>query len=423
MKINKLIVFGGIIFLLVATVCLLVYTTPGSKFVANKIISRYVEHEDLVYKNLDGNLGNGMEFKNLELKDIKNFPEGSTLQIQRLFLNLTSLSLNGVYAEFENIRLKLPDSDPIVMSGLFKERQLDINIYSIGFTVTEVLSYLPDFKKLIPIKGDVNEIDLYVTGSYLEPRVKGTLVIDRFVYKGFLLSNAPIGVDIQLKDIKDGVKLHGSVILEKGELQTKKVLVKLEQGDLNFSGPWNQPRINLKGSAKVEKTKISIGLKGTVEKPELALSSEPSYPRQKLMIMLATGKSWQSVEDSIDNGLNSAALTKDFVDYFFFAGKSNQFAKRFGISDFSIKLDGNNRGIAAKKELSEKLEVGYGVEQSKGSEEQKNITQKLEGEYKLNEKISVGVEREIKQKQSNGLLDEQVNENNDKVLLKYKKSF
>lgn len=141
------------------------------------------------------------------------------------------------------------------------------------------------------------------------------------------------------------------------------------------------------------------------------------------MLMLATGKSWKDVEGALDNGVFLQNLTKDFIDYFIFAGKGNRFAQKFGLSELSVNFDNDKNGIAAKKSVTEKLDVGYGVERSKGSEGPKNITQKLEGEYKLNEEISVGIEREIKQKESNRLLDEQLNENNDKLFLKYKRSF
>ena len=423
MRTNKLMILAGIVLLLVFGSYFLVYTTPGSKFVADQMISEFVDHRDLAYKNLEGNLGSGMTFENLEIRDIKNLPAGTTLKIQRLFVNLTSFGLNGVTVEIENLRLNLPSSDPVIISGTFKEQQLDFNIFSKGISVTEVLSYLPDLKKLVPAKGDVNDIDLFVTGNYLEPIVKGSFVIEKFVYGGFLLTDAPLNFDVQLKDIQGDVKIYGSAYLEKGELQTKRVLVKLGKGDLSFSGPWNKPRINLKGDSKVEKTKISIGLKGTIEEPELTLTSEPSYSREKLMIMLATGKSWQSVEDSVDNGLNATALTKDFIDYFFFAGQSNQFAKKFGISEFSVTLDENKKGIAAKKEITDKLEVSYGVEQTTIEGQVGGVSRMLGGEVKVNDQLSVGVERESNKTQSNELFEDQINENNDKVMLKYKKSF
>lgn len=423
MKIKKLVIFIGIIIFIAVGVCFLIYTTAGSKFAADIAISKFIDHEELIYKNLEGSLYEGMTFKNLEVKDIRELPEGSTLKIQKLFLNLTSFSLNGLNVETENVRLKLPDSDPIVMSGSFKKQQLDLNIFSKGVTVREVLGYIPDFKLLIPIKGEVNGIDLYITGHYLEPTVKGTFEIDQFIYKGFLLSNAPVSVDINLTDVRSDVKIHGNVLIKEGELQTNKVLITLGSGNLKFSGPWNQPELNIKGNAKVEKAKIQITLKGTIEDPKLNLSSDPAYTKQKLMVMLATGKSWQSVEDSIDNGFNSAALTKDFIDYFFFAGKSNQFAEKFGISEFSVKFDENRKGISAKKEITDKLEIGYGVEQSNGEDESKYTSQKIEGEVKVTDRLSVGVERESKKLESNGLLDEQLNQNNDKIMLKYKKSF
>ena len=419
----KLIIVIGIIGLFILSFYFLVYTTRGSKIVAQKVISEFVEKDNVVIDNFQGNLASGVTIENLDIKDVKNFPKGTVLKIQRLFFDLTSLALNGIYAEVENTRLILPDSDPILISGTFKEQQFDLNIYSKGVTLSEVLSFLPDLKSLVPIKGDINDVDLYITGHYLEPVVKGSFIIEKFLYKGFLLTNVPLALDMRLKDIQSEIKLFGSVNLEKGEFHTNRVLVKLGKGSLKFSGPWDKPRINLRGSSIVEKVKISIVIKGTVEKPELTLTSESGYSQQKLMIMLATGKSWQSVEDSIDTGLNSAALTKDFIDYFFFAGKSNQFAEKFGISEFSVTFDEEKKGVAAKKEITDKLEVGYGIEQSGAKHETKDVTQKLEGELKINKELSVGVEREIKQNQASDLLNEQVNQNNDKVYIKYKKNF
>jgi len=424
MKIKVIIFIALLIGILALSGYFVIYTQTGSQFAAEQMISQYVEGGDVDINVTEGNLGSGLTLENVEVRNIRHLPEGSVLRVQKLFLNLTAIHISGLVVEAENIRLKLPNSDPVVVSGSFKDLNLDFNVHSKGFTVTEVISYLPDLKKLVPGKGEVADIDLYVTGHYLEPIVRGEFIIEEFVYQGFVLTQCPLKLDIQLKEIDSDVKIFGNAQIDGGQLETKRVAVKLEQGDLNFNGPWDQPEFHIKGSSKVEKTKISIALKGTLEKPELLLNSEPPYPSEKLMVMLATGKSWQSFEDPGAGSINSAALTRDFIDYFFFAGKSNKFAEKFGISDFSVTIDQNQKGIAAKKGLTDNLEVGYGVVQTKaGGREADSVSRKLEGELKVTDSIKVGVERETTTQSSTGAFEESINQNDDKVLIEYKKSF
>jgi hypothetical protein len=173
----------------------------------------------------------------------------------------------------------------------------------------------------------------------------------------------------------------------------------------------------------VEKTNISIKLTGTKSQPDLQLTSEPPYSKERLMIMLATGKSWQSIDRSLDSGVDSAALTRDFLDYWLFAGKSNQFAQKFGISEFTVQYNDSAKGVAAKKEITDKIGVGYGIEQTVTTEQKKNTTQTIGGEVKLNDKLSVGVERELTTSQTNEAENPTLQEKDEKVMLKYKKSF
>lgn len=401
----------------------LCFTSAGSKILTDTVMSDYAGYGNFDYAAFEGNLGDGLTLRDVELDQVRHLPPGTTIRIQRLFLNITSFNINGAHVEAENVRLKLPGSEPIIIDGTFQDLQLNFNVYSRGFSVRELVAYLPDVKHLIPLNGSVSDIDIFITGHYLEPVVKGDAVIDDFIYQGFELTQAPFAFDLNIKSPKKDAQLFGSVHMEEGLLSTKRVQVRLGRSSLNFAGPWDQPGINLTGTARVEKTMINIALKGTVEKPELLLSSQPPQSQEKLMVMLATGKSWQSTEGAGESKVNSAALAKDFVDYFFLAGRSNQFARRFGISDFSVTFDRDQKGIAAKKEITNKLEIGYGIEKTQGNNLDDSTLQKLEGTYKINDQISVGVEREMQKKQSADVLTDEAGTKNDKVLLEYKTSF
>jgi len=403
----------------------LVSTSRGARIVVDKGLEQIFENGESDFEQVKGSLLDGLVIDNLELKNIPKLPEGSVIRIQRITAHLTGLNVKALTVNVQNTRVVLPDSDPVVISGHLKDGLMDFNIYSQGFTVTELKEYFPDLKALIPLKGEASGVDLYISGDYREPNIKGNLIIENFMYKGFILTQSPLSIDVQLKDIDKDVQIYGLVKLEKGSFQTtKKVLVKLTPSVFKFSGLWSDPELNLHGVSKVGKTTIQIAIKGHLPEPDINLTSEPPASKEKLMIMLATGKSWESFDRALDGTLTSGDLTKDFIDYFIFAGRGNQFAQRYGVSEFSITFEETRQGISAKKELGDKIEVGYEAERViDRSREGVETTQKLGGEYKVNENVSVGLEREIKQEFLDGLSDEVRDEAEDTIFIEYKKKF
>lgn len=419
-----LILLSGIFILLLSGISFILFTTKGIETLLTSVLSRHAEKENIEYFGLEGTLVQGVTFDNIELKNLKDFPEGTVLQIQRLFVNLTSIGIDGLEVEIENGRLRLPDSETIVINGILKNELLDFNVFSNGLIVESLLEYFPSVRSsAFKVTGSVSSIDLFIKGDYLNPAVTGSFVIDHVNYKGILLSEAEGDLDLILSDLNDDIQLKGEVSVRSGMVKSKRTIVRLDKSKVFFSGPPTNPGFNLKGESKIEKIKINIELKGTLEKPDLILTSEPSLPKEKIMLMLATGKSWKGAEESLQQGVFTTSLTKDFIDYFIFAGKGNKFAEKFGLSELSINFDKEKSGIAVKKTLTEAFGVGYGVEQTKENGQVKDVTQKLEGEINVTNKLSVGVEREIKQTLPSEVLSEPVVENNDKVLLKYKKSF
>ncbi len=416
-----------VIFLSIITgvIYIVLFTTSGSQKTLEFLISKYSYGNNITFKSVTGTIARGISLKNIEITNIQELPSGTIIKIQQLTVKVEKLNYKNAFLKLENTRINFSESESIIISGTLQKRKFDFNIYSNGFNVNEVLSYLPDLKRLIPIKGDVTNIDLYVKGDYLEPRVVGDLNINKFLYKGFILMQTPLHLDIVLKNIKRDVQLFGNITIREGSLKAHKSTIKEINGKINFSGVLSQPSFNISGKAKVEKTKIQLGLNGVLEKSNLTLSSEPSFSREKLMVMLATGKSWQSVESSLDTGLiSSKELTKDFIDYYFFAGKTNKFTDELGIYDVSVTFEKDTKGIEAKKVVTENLDIGYGVERQ--ITENQIITEKqtIKGEYQVTDELSVGVEREVKQTQSLDDLDpKQKAVNDDKLYLKYKKSF
>jgi hypothetical protein len=180
----------------------------------------------------------------------------------------------------------------------------------------------------------------------------------------------------------------------------------------------------------VKDTKINIKVSGRRDHPKMELTSYPDLPETKLLLMLVTGKSWGGLDESLTEGKLSPDLAKDAVDFLFFGGGSgseSSLTKRLGIKDISISYDQNKKGISLKEGLTKQIEVGYGVAQEAGDiQQQSTVTQTVGGEIKMTERLSVGVERELKKHYDAGIAPQGgpiSSESDDKLLLKYKRKF
>jgi autotransporter translocation and assembly factor TamB len=271
----------------------------------------------------------------------------------------------------------------------------------------------------------IGNLDVYIKGSFLEPQLSGELQIETLSHNGFSITNCPVALNLQLTDIKDELKIFGTISLSSATITgPKETSVNLQESSIMFNGDPEKPSFDLKGDSTVAGTKINIVLKGTLKKPELKLTSEPPLPQEQLLVMLATGKGWKGAGQSLGSGHVSADLAADFIDYFAFGGMGSKIAKQLGISEVSLKFDKETRGIELKKEITDKSVLTYGVEQAQTKEKETSVTQTVGGEYKVTEAVSVEAEREFKQNNTAEQTQEQDKpQTEDKVLLKYKKEF
>ena len=75
-----------------------------------------------------------------------------------------------------------------------------------------------------------------------------------------------------------------------------------------------------------------------------------------------------------------------------------------GLSGISYKFDPATQGVAFNKDISKHWGVGYGVEVTHvpaqlgvpGQQDQKEVTQTLEGEYRVSDKVTMGAQKEIR---------------------------
>ncbi len=191
-----------------------------------------------------------------------------------------------------------------------------------------------------------------------------------------------------------------------------------------FTGRWNVPKLDIKGSTAIEGVKIFATLQGTMEKPDLKLVSEPPLPQEALLLMLATGKRWRNLEGSFNQGEIPLVLARDFLDYFFLSGVGTELAERFGISNVSLTYDSATQGVGLRSTLSDKAELRYGVEQPEAYERQQSPKQKIGAEYKISDQVSIEAQGIVKQQETPAAAGTpQASQKDGQVLLKYKKKF
>lgn len=421
---NFLMVFFTIfILLLIGLAYYFIFTTNGSKVITQFLLSDYVETKTVDAKNTSGSLFNTFVCQDIEFHDLEWLPKGNSLKIQRLEISLTSFSPRGLSGKINNGRLQFPGSDAMLFYGDYQDGNLNITVYSSIMDVRDTLDLFAESALLENVSGIIRNVDMKITGYFLEPELNGTFYIERLDRDGFSMTNCPGTVRLKLNDIKDELKAYGQITLINGIVSGQKTAaINLLESKILFDGSLESPTFDFKGTSQVENVKIEIALKGTLEAPDLKISSKPPMTQERLVIMLATDKSWNSVEAALSKGELSVDLAKDFLDYFIFSGSGNKTMQQLGVRDVQIKYDNKSKGIGATKDITDKVSGSYSIEQPQGKQDQPSATQKLGGEYKINDAISIGAERELKPDNKTAETQNQ-QQPEDKVMLKFKKEF
>ncbi|MFC1624399.1 translocation/assembly module TamB domain-containing protein [Candidatus Omnitrophota bacterium] len=400
----------------------LFFTTRGLNLVARFLLSKYTLSEDIEIKKIDGTITRALSLQEISLGNLKTLPPGSIVEIKKVELDVNPFDLKRIYVNINNGKIKIPKAEPILFHGTYTKGLLDLNIYSKSIDMTEIATFLNDNKELRKIKGFLNDIDIFVKGSLKEPELTGEFYIEKLTRDVFSIIDVPISINLQFKDIRQDLRVFGEVILGGGSVTgPRTAVVKLQESKILFNGAPNALAFDLKGLSNVEGAKINIALKGTMKEPDINLSSEPSFPKERLLLMLATNKSWKMAESALVKGQMSPDVTKDFIDYFLFAGSGDRLAQFFGLEYLTFQLNDKTKGIGVKKDVTDNLGVSYTVEKEETKEKNGTTVQKVGSEYKLSDSVTVETERELKQEEASDLQDKTAT--NDKIFLKYKKSF
>jgi hypothetical protein len=389
-------------------------TNSGLEKAADYAFSHFIHAEHKSFGQIKGRLSQAVILEDVELKNVEGFPQ-STIRIQELTLTPHGLNFNNVGVKVMNARLVFPSSDPIVINGVLDNQQFDLTIFS---SVVDVGDILKAANVKSDIQGGIKAVDLHVQGTLKAPRIQGTFMIDRLVREDYVLSQSPGDVDLEIKNNPQGIKLKGHVGIKKGHLKSKRTELTLKRSTLYFKKKPDNPDLSLRGFSIIGETEIDVLVKGTMEKPDLQLTSDPPLGPEILMVMLATGREWAGIEN-LEKGSVSPEVAKQFVGYLFFSGSGEGFLDRMGISDVKVTMEENKKGLGFKKEITDDLDFDYGVEQSTLSG-QMQTSQTVGMDYRISNKFFASVERQMP---ADGSDTNDAPRIDSRLLLKYKRRF
>lgn len=388
--------FWAALFWAVLSLIWVLYTPDGAHFVIRQTAEWTLGVKKVSWQAIEGSLVSGIRVAHLEVRDIPYLPPGNFLRLQSVSVRLTAPRVEGFQVAVDNGRLFLHGDEPIVFNARFSDGNIQANVYAEGLNLADVRGVLVQFFDVPPFKGTLKGIDLYADGVWQKPHVHGKFVVDRIVQNEFILEKAPVTADLNFKRGRPRWETYGSLLLDRGWLRSPILRVALRQSRLTFTGRPSKPGLDISAVTRVARTRIDITVRGTRDEPKVSLSSEPSYSKEHLLLMLATGKRWSGIQETMSRDQQNPELTANFADYLLFGGSRAKFVRLLGLSDVSLQADNKRQGVLLSKDLTPRLGIGYGVEMTTDTHRQREVTQRLQSEYQLTDNFMLGVQKEFK---------------------------
>lgn len=168
--------------------------------------------------------------------------------------------------------------------------------------------------------------------------------------------------DLQVRQGNGPVQLFGDVNLINGEYSAFGQDLVIRKGQVLFSGPASQPRLQFEAIRNPEATEDGViaGLRvtGPAEQPNLEVFSEPAMAESRALSYLLRGRAPDDTGG--DGALTSALIGLSLSRTGNAVGRLGQ---AFGVQDLTLDTAGSGEDsqVVVSGQLSEDLEVSYGV--------------------------------------------------------------
>nr|WP_298415175.1 translocation/assembly module TamB domain-containing protein [uncultured Halomonas sp.] len=169
---------------------------------------------------------------------------------------------------------------------------------------------------------------------------------------------------LQVRQGSGPVQLFGDVNLEDGRYQAFGQDLIIRRGQVLFSGPASQPRLQFEAIRNPEVTEDGViaGLRvtGPAEQPRLKIFSEPAMDESRALSYLLRGRAPDDGGAGADSALTSALIGLSLSRT---GNAVGQVGQAFGINDLSLDTagSGDDSQVVVSGYLFDDLKVSYGV--------------------------------------------------------------
>ncbi|OAT49379.1 YtfN family protein [Proteus hauseri ATCC 700826] len=169
---------------------------------------------------------------------------------------------------------------------------------------------------------------------------------------------------LKVDQSKQGLGLNGQIDIPKGEFKAYGQDLQVRKGQILFSGPVDQPYLNIEAIRNPENTAnnviAGVRVTGLADKPKVEIFSEPAFTQQEALSYLLRGEGLDKSGDA-----DSAQMTAMLIGLG--VGQSGQLVGRigetFGVSDLALDTQGvgDNSQVVVSGRITNDLQVKYGV--------------------------------------------------------------
>jgi hypothetical protein len=262
----------------------------GQRWLLGKLIARYAPDGEYVIGRLEGSPWKQWTFGNIAVARVHGWPEGYSVKVQKMDLYFAEPRPEGLNIEVHNGRLLLPLSGTVVVNGIYQDEAVDAEVYFNRADLEEILNLGPRTVPRNNLQGTIRDFSCTVKGSKKDLNFKGGFLIQALTTLQFTVDEGVVHFQGNVENIFGEPRVWGDVFIDKAMIRLPQVAIKVTGGKIAFSGDPRRPAYDLVGEAVVEQTKIAIHLKGSADKPEMVLTSQPPMPQDELLIMLTTLK-------------------------------------------------------------------------------------------------------------------------------------
>ncbi|HJV74223.1 MAG TPA: translocation/assembly module TamB domain-containing protein [Noviherbaspirillum sp.] len=209
---------------------------------------------------------------------------------------------------------------------------------------------------------------------------------DGVTVRGRGLDAVLVGKGRILSEPGQTLRAEGTLSVAKGTYKAYGRELQIEQGLLRFSGPLNNPALDILAMRRGQEVEAGVSVGGTVLQPRVTLISEPVVPDSEKLSWLVLGRGLSSAGEADAGVLQAAAaaLLSDSAQ----ASVQSRIASAFGLDTFSVGTSEDTlqqRIVTLGKQISSRLYLSY----QQGLESAGSVVQLR---YTLSPKLSLEAE-------------------------------